>query len=151
MCGDRQEPQHQRSPRKGCCCNIPITLIDPWSIGVIARSRCASRNQAPQYPRHGENVVLPHLRPLNPPVGGRMIDRHAKRLMVAYLHLELAAMYGAEFNSTSEAPLRGVDANRHNHVRLAADDVSLNCQTITLDLPSQRLQVARLVVDAHVP
>ena len=80
-----------------------------------------------------------------------MIDRHANRLMVAYLYLELAAMYGAEFNSTSEAPLCGVDANRHNHVRLAADDVRLNFQTITLDLPAQRLRVVRLVVDAHVP
>ena len=80
-----------------------------------------------------------------------MIDRHANRLMVTYLYPELAAMYGAEVKSTSEAPPHGVDANRHNHVRLASDDVRLNCQTITLDLPAQRLRVVRLVVDAHVP
>ena len=54
---------------------------------------CASGNQAPQHPRHLEYVGLPHLRSLNPPVGGRMIDRHANRLMVTYLYLELAAMY----------------------------------------------------------
>jgi hypothetical protein len=71
--------------------------------------------------------------------------------MVAYLHLATAAMFVAKFNSTSEAPLGGVDANRHNHVRLAADDVRLNFRTITLDLPSPRLQVARLVVEANVP
>jgi hypothetical protein len=45
--------------------------------------------------------------------------------MVAYLYLELAAMYGAEFNSTSEAPLCGVGGNR-NHGRLTEGDVPLN-------------------------
>jgi len=80
-----------------------------------------------------------------------MIDRHAHRLMVAYLYLDLAAMFGAEVKFTSEAPLNGVDANRHNHVRLAADDVRHNGRTITVDLPVQRFRVARLVVDAHVP
>ena len=49
-----------------------------------------------------------------------MIDRHADRLMVAYLYLELGAMCGTEDKSTSAAPLHGVRANRRNHVRLAA-------------------------------
>jgi hypothetical protein len=79
------------------------------------------------------------------------MDRDADRLMVADLYLELAAMYGAEVKSTSEAPPHSVEANRRNHVRLAAEDVRLNCQTIALDLPAQRLRVVRLVVDAHVP
>jgi hypothetical protein len=60
-------------------------------------------------------------------------------------------MYFAKVRSTFETPPHGVDAYRHNHFRLAAGDVRLNCQTITLDLPAQRLRVVPLVVDADVP
>lgn len=69
-----------------------------------------------------------------------------------YLYIELAAMCAAEVTSyVLEAPPHGVKANRHNHFRLAADDVRLHCQTITFDLGAPRLRVVRLVVDAHVP
>ncbi len=55
-----------------------------------------------------------------------MIDRHANRLMVAYLYIEPFAMYFAEDWLTLEAPPHGVRADRHNHVWLAAGDVRLN-------------------------
>jgi hypothetical protein len=71
--------------------------------------------------------------------------------MVAYLYLDRDAMCGTEDKSTSAAPPHGVDANRHNHVRLAAGNVRLNFRSITIDLPDQRLKVTQLVVDAHVP
>jgi hypothetical protein len=71
--------------------------------------------------------------------------------MVAYLYRDRVAMFFVKVRSSFEAPPHGVEANRHNHVRLAAGDVRLNCLTITLDLPDQRLRVALLVVDAHVP
>jgi hypothetical protein len=72
-----------------------------------------------------------------------MIDRHANCLMVAYLYLDRDAMCGTEDKSTSAAPPHGVDANRHNHVRLAAGNVRLNfrrsrliSQTSGLRLPN---------------
>ena len=71
--------------------------------------------------------------------------------MVAYLYIDRDAMYFVKVRSSFEAPPHGVGANRRNHVRLAAGDVRLNCRTITLDLTDQRLRVAQLVVDAHVP
>jgi hypothetical protein len=71
--------------------------------------------------------------------------------MVAYLYIDRVAMYFAKVRSSFEAPPHGVAANRRNHVRLAAGDVRLNCRTITLDFSDQRLRVAQLVVDTHVP
>jgi hypothetical protein len=73
-------------------------------------------------PRHGEDVGLIPQLSFNAPPCGRMVDRHAERLMVAYLNLELAAMFGGEVKSTFEAPLDGVAANRHNYFRMTADD-----------------------------
>jgi hypothetical protein len=51
-------------------------------------------------PRHGENVGLIPQLSFNAPPCGRMVDRHAERLMVAYLNLELAAIFGGEVNFT---------------------------------------------------
>jgi hypothetical protein len=54
----------------------------------------------PRFHRHGEDVGLIPQLSFNAPPCGRMVDRHAERLMVAYLNLELAAIFGGEVNFT---------------------------------------------------
>ncbi len=122
-----------------------------WNHYTQSAGGLCSGCHARQAIRHLQNVGLPHLRSLRPSVSGRMMDRDADRLMVAYLYLEFAAMFVDESYFASEAPLCRMDADGRNHARLAADDVRRNFRTITLDLQRLRMRVALMVVDAHIP